>query len=198
MNKKILALYPMKTGGTSFKCAIQKAKIDIEKPGHRTPNEIVNAGLLTEEEYISSYKIITVRCPYVRAVSQYFFIQKSAEYKNVENPLQGKTFEEYVKSQNGMIASVLGIVPKFMADYLIYNNSIYIDFIVKIENMKRDIVRIIKEIAPHTTLDEFPDFAIENKGEHKPYPAYYNRETQDIVYRANRVDFEIFNYPKEM
>lgn len=149
---------------------------------------------LTElKEAVDVYKFdkifTTIRNPYDRAVSLYFWIKRAISdlqqreaFENVYPEyitLLDYEFDEYI---NWFVEN-----EPLYADYLLINGQLPKNLkFIKFENIKEDLE---KEFNCKVNL------ACHMKTEHKPFVKYYNKSTSGKIYNAEKWAFDFFKYP---
>lgn len=164
---------------------------------HMTPSELIQFGLLKENDFKKYFKFCFVRNPWDKIISAYFF-GGSEHFKH-------SNFKEwllYVKKivdeeeQNGFTLILdkkcnLHIECLYRPQYFYthYNNEIVMDFIGKFENYEEDVKKVFDTLnLPIDTILH------KKKSIHKHYSTYYDDETIKIVADIYSKDIELFGY----
>ena len=169
----------------------------FEKTGH---NHILD---MISEDTDTYYKFTTVRNPYSRLVSRYFFARKIPHHtKQFEN----LTFRDFVVGghintpmNTDWVQSSAPHLKKLLNKVGFFDNQIewmqndlgemVIDFVMKTENLQEDFNTVCDKIGiPKQKLPH------KNKTKHKHYTEYYDDETKEIVAERYAKDIEYFNY----
>jgi len=129
------------------------------------------------------FKFTIVRNPWDRVVSRFFFLQQIRHRRLYKK----ETFSSFVKS-GLFIKSHIDNHIDFQYPKIFFNGGIFIDFIGRFENMKRDW-RIISSVIGCN-----PKLPYLNESKHEPYQSYYDEETKAIVADYYRKDIELLGY----
>ena len=191
--KKIIFIFPPKTGSTSLLTAllpysVMHTKFDQEFGGFdyfETKKDQLNnikakhKPLRCYEDYMQKYSLFGVaRNPYSRMVSWWQF--KSA-HRNFKDWLVGFGRE----SQDSRINNFQQMSYE---DYFCHKN-ICVNHIIKTETLQSDFNALCDIInIPRQQLQ------IKNKTNHKHYTEYYDDETREIVAQMHVKDIEYFGY----
>ena len=187
VKKKIVFTHIPKTGGLSIQEALGLTRIrniknlnkDFVIPdrvtfGHLPIPFLERRGIVDSRKV---FKFTFVRNPYDRIVSMYEY------YKTTE---QGK---DYKGSFLHFCRNIKDFNYKTRMPMYAWTKGVEFDFIGKFENLQEDfdklcdLLRVERKTLPHI-----------NKGDHKPYKEYYNRESEVIVRRRYEKDFKQFEY----
>ena len=199
-NKKIILLHPGKTGGTSLEHTLRDTYLPDKKLIAKVADRDIMFGL--DKEYriylqhadLRLYKILdipfdkyqtitTVRRPYERILSCYYYNGKSKKH----------TFEEFVthhlEEHRNVNMRKRFSVSHFSPQHFYTNLDSYkVDHVLRQENLN----------------DEAKDIGIKVKYKHSKTIStkninpmdMYNNKTKDIVYNLYKEDFELFGYEK--
>ena len=136
---------------------------------HRECNKIA-AGEIKQRWY-SHLRVTTVRNPWARAVSEYEYnIKKGIEARSFEDAIYNRSTDVWKKSQTW---------------WLLYNNKIQADRIMKLESIHEDFERIFPGL-------ELPHKNKSNPGKH--YTEYYDDNTRKIIHDLYYDDVTEFDY----
>lgn len=198
-SEKIILLHPGKTGGTSVEHTLNKSFLENKKLNAKDDNFEIMFGyskkyrIYLQHADLRFYKnelninlekyktITTVRNPYDRLVSCYFYNNKDVRF----------SFEEFVIDylERHFLANEKYAVNHFCLQKDFCEIDDYkVDHIVKIENFKKDL----EEIGINVVDVHHSKTARRKKG----YESYYNKKTKDIVYNLYKEDFEHLGYAK--
>jgi len=125
-------------------------------------------------DWNSYYKFTTIRNPWDRVVSTYFFVKQFT-----------KSFRDTIVED---INTFFHKIENFVLDS---NGKLLVDDIFKVENLNDDINIIFEKIGISVEIDSVP---IINTINHKPYREYYNKETKNIITEYYKTEIEEFNY----
>ena len=180
---KFIFIHIPKTGGASMTQTVAKNYPDSliwsnnpafgdPPPFLKTHEKTVNVKkyLLRDNLNWGEYfKFCTVRNPWARAVSYYFF-----QFKN-----QMK-FNDFIKEKKDVQSN-------WITDGI--DGEIMVDYVMKLENLQEDFDTVCDKIGiPHQQLPH------KNKSSHKHYTEYYDDETREIVAQKYAQDIERFGY----
>ena len=146
---------------------------------HQLLPKLISDGIVKQDFYDESYIFTFVRNPFDRFVSIY----------HVDSNWNAKVpFEQYAdiiiaQRQTG----IRNTLTRPQVDYI---SDIRVDYIGKFENLEADLKHIGKKLGK--TVSYIPH---ENRGEHRVYTSYYNKELEEKVIELYEDDFYAFNYP---
>jgi hypothetical protein len=102
--------------------------------------------------------------------------------------LQGKTFEQFILND-------LERVSESQVHFLPQNHWIPegVDFLGRYETLQHDFNLLLRSLGY-----DYIKLRPRNASKHKPYPFYYTKETQGIVAKVYKKDFDLYEYDKEM
>jgi hypothetical protein len=164
---------------------------------HAVPQRIYDE--IGAKAYDKLYKVLFVRNPYDRMVSFHAFQVRIESDKS-----KCLSFKDFVVKQFDSIqetpvhTNIQWPVhrPRLMSDYLTVNNKVMIDFLGRFEKLKQDTNRLLLTIGvPRLCLRPLGHF---QKSPHAPFQEMYDRQTQDLVYKAFYPDFLTFGYKYEL
>lgn len=142
------------------------------------------------ENFDKIFKFTIVRNPWDRVVSAFHYLQQIHErepryhFKIDKN----ETFKNFIKTQLKLKGTEINA--HFHSQYMSaeYEGKIYVDYIGKFENLKKDW----KHIASVTGAP--PDLLHINASKHGHYTGYYDKESVEIVKTLYTKDIELFGY----
>lgn len=131
-----------------------------------------------EDQFDSYFKFITVRNPFDRVISWYFW-QKNQGIGN-------KNFKDFVLSQGCRSLDAF-------SDWIFLKKECAINDYIRYENLKGDTKRIL---GKWFDVDDFvyPRAKTDQRNEKKHYTEYYDDETRQIVAEIYAKDVEYFGY----
>ena len=180
----ILFLHPMKTGGSSIAALLGEHGYDCSNRHERIG---VIAEQLGHEAFSNKFKVLFCRNPYDRLVSFYFFCARAKQSHAHASCSSVNSFANWVVKEEEKVREWCW--PQ--SDYVFYRDVKVIDRMGRFERFNDEVV------------DLFAMLGIENvRVPHKQrtdahrqnYTNYYSPDVQEIVGRAFKDDFEIFNY----
>jgi len=195
-----------KTAGVSIH-RLLKSIPAYQNLGHRTI--LANDA----QKYKNYFKISTIRNPFDRLVSMYFWITTGKykhqygsslkKYKSCENFLDNfnqfyknnvqkyeTNFTEYCNKMGVGVSHkwFTGHIPqhKFICDEI---GNIKVDFLLRFEELKNDSEKLCQKLnVKYSKLQHI------NQTKHKNYKDYYNESRVNQVKSIYKKDFEIFGY----
>jgi len=199
---KIILLHPGKTGGTSIEHSLKDKYLS---PSHKLDAKKADRNLVfgldkeiniyLQHACLNTYKrlnipfkdyktITTIRRPYERILSCYFYNGKSKNFtfeefviKNLESCLYVSLRKEYAVSH---------FAPQF---FYTHNDDYVVDHIIKLENFKEDCERAGLDVKYHYSQTA-------GTKKYNNYLDAYNQKTKDIVYDLYKEDFKLYGYEK--
>lgn len=197
-SQKIILLHPGKTGGTSIEYTLRdlyfkglkldafkedldlmfglskKHNLFLQHADLRFYKNILNINL-------NDYKTIaTVRNPYDRLVSCYYYNGKNKKFTFHDFVLN--RLEDQIELNNKKGFSVSHFAPQInfckIDDYRV-------DHIIKLETFVSDLKKINIDVKYN---------ASKTVSRKEDYNGYYNQKTKDLVYQLYKEDFEYLNY----
>jgi len=168
----------------------------VHWPAYKIKGKFRQMGL----EYDKYIKITSVRNPWARIVSLFFYKYPKLE-KNMKNIDEKKrdqiikvNFTKFVKTT--LRTYQHGIRNRWNTFEMIHDNvnktKSLVNYVVRLEHLEKDLTPIIKK--------HFPKFAPinynihQNKTSHKHYSQYYTKETINIVAKMFQYDIRRFKY----
>ena len=161
---------------------------------YMTLQEYVDYGYISEEELLSTQKLVTVRNPYERIISacnhrnvapHWFWIDKMVR----DNPVRSEKYRHFRKQ----------------SDYIKLNGEVAVDNIIKLESINQipslvsDRIDVGRSKITHYNKhpeDKIYARAIDNKAVSARVPEDMDRETIDWINDYYHEDFEMFGYEK--
>jgi hypothetical protein len=141
---------------------------------HSSPLYIKNK--IGEDKFHSYFKFITVRNPFDRAVSWYFWI-KSHKKTN-------KNFKDFILSKGCNLTS--------FSDWIFLEKECIADDYIRYENLENDTKRIFGKWFDVDIV--YPTAKSSQRKEKKHYTEYYDDETRQLVAEKYAKDIEYFGY----
>lgn len=197
-SKKIIFLHPGKTGGTSIEHTLRDLYLNDLKLEAKKEDLDLMFGLSKKYNFflqhadlrfykkelgieLENYKTIaTVRNPYDRLVSCYYYNGKNKKF-TFENFIL-KHLESHIEANNKQGFSVNHFAPQI--NFCKIDNYI-VNHIIRLESFSNDLKEINIDVKYNHSK------TISRK---KDYKDYYNQKTKDIVYNLYKEDFEYLNY----
>lgn len=160
-------------------------------------------GYVTLEQHLKrtphrSFVVAFVRNPFDRLVSAFFHLQRGGlnELDRVDadnyTRIYGDNFASFVR--NELVSEAPSALSQIhfrpQRDWLIdQKGQLLVDFLGRFETIEADADRLAEMLG--FRANQMPRL---NLGRHAPYYDLYDADTQAIVARAYRKDFEIFGY----
>lgn len=199
-NPKIILLHPGKTGGTSIEHTLRDKYLGASfNLNAKEANRSIMFGLdkkiniYLQHACLNTYKglkipfteyttMATVRRPYERILSCYFYNGKSKHYSfedfithNLENCLYASLNAEYAVSH---------FSPQF---YYTHIDGYVVDHIIKLENFKQDCLSAELSVNYHYSKTT-------GTQKYRNYMDAYTIKLKDIVYNLYKEDFKLYEY----
>jgi hypothetical protein len=174
--------------GADIVTPISKGDSQTHKPrnyngffNHSDPLYIKNE--IGEDKFDSYFKFITVRNPFDRAVSCYFW-QRSWHGKSFKT--ENKNFKDFILSKG------CDLLTSF-SDWIFLEKECIANDHIRYENLEEDTKRILSKWF---NVDDFvyPRAKTGPRKEKKHYSEYYDDETREIVAEKYAKDIEYFGY----
>lgn len=199
---KIIFLSNPKTGSTSVRNILNKYSeiksgiTDTDLFHHlnaRKAKEYLNEkNIDIWNDYVS---ITTIRNPYARAVSNYFYSKPDINGTHFyEKDYNKETafkmdFNSWLKNRIKKNGNIPGLIPyeEFCCDE---DGKQIIDFVIPIEKIDIELPPILSRLGIELK-DKIP---VVNKTNHKDYQSYFNDESKQIIQEYYKKDIEIGNY----
>jgi hypothetical protein len=156
-----------------------------------------------EEFWQRCFKFAFVRNPYTRVYSAFNFLKKweniPEDHAKIINKFEN--FEEFILS--GILQEYKGPDNMFLPQVhwvTAYPQEIklIIDFVGKVENLKEDLKLILAKLGLLDEAKELNELPHLNKSVEFDWKVYDNPSVVDIVYSHYKVDFEMFDYEKDV
>lgn len=190
----LLFVHPPKTGGTS----VQEWLLTNVRSAERTKNSFQHVSLETliqEFNFEDPFSFATVRNPFDRVVSSYFYhkevLQHHIEYLKTHPNQEGgkfgnleKNIEELNACNNGLkyyIENIMKLKPQVE-----YTKGV--SLIIKLEEINQKFTTIQKLVKCRTPLQHL------NTSKHEHYTAYYDKKTKKLVSRIFYEDLIEYGY----
>ena len=160
---------------------------------HATSKQLLEMGLVTQEQWNSYYKFAFVRNPWDRAVSDYFWLMNDQKIQD--------SFANYL-NKTGKFTKVLNDIgtKNYRGEHLTPQSDFFseegvnkIDFVGRFENFSDDIQKVLKALDIHHSFD----LHINKSDKKVHYSKYYSNELRDKVASTYQKDIEQFNYTFE-
>lgn len=160
---------------------------------HATPKELIETGLISQEEWNSYFKFAFVRNPWDRAYSDYLWIQKDRRVKgSFFNYLNGIGEFESIMNDN--------TVKYYRGDHLreqvayVLDKDYVLDFIGKFENLTSDINKINEKINFSKVFDVHEK---KNTNRFNHYSQFYTGSKKRLVDKKYFKDINNLGYSFE-
>lgn len=157
--------------------AIKLSRNDKGFRPHISPNQVKKK--IGNTKFNNYFKFITVRNPYDRAVSWYWW----REGWWSKNPLSFKDW---------MLSEKCKLLERF-SDWIFIDSKCVIDDYIRFENLKKDTIRITKKWFDISHVS-YPKLKTSQRLCDKHYTEYYDSETKKIVEEKYKKDIEYFGY----
>ena len=158
---------------------------------HATSKQLVETGLVTQEQWETYFKFTFVRNPWDRAVSDYFWLMKDQKVEG--------TFNQYL-NRSGEFAPLLNDIGAkyYRGDHLIPQSDFFseegiykMDFVGRFENFSEDMNKVVLRLGYDKEFDMHVNKGI-NRTEH--YSKLFTDESRDIVASLYAKDIQQFGY----
>lgn len=199
---KLIFLSNPKTGSTSVRNTLNsiseiKSGITDKSLFHHLKAKdakkyLINKNLDIWNDYVS---FTTIRNPYARAVSNYFYSKPDKNGKHYYEAEYDETtalhidFNLWLKlkiNEEGFIPGLLSY-EEFCCDE---NGNNLVDIVIPIEKIDEELPKILKPLG----FDYNKEVPITNKTTHKRYQDYFNEESVELIKRKYKKDIELGNY----
>lgn len=198
---KIILLSNPKTGSTSIRkilnpvSEIKSGITDSSLAHHLKAREAIDYLKSINIDWNKYLSITTIRNPYSRAVSNYFYAKPDRnglhfyEKGYDKNTAMSIDFNDWIKLKIEKDKYFPGMIPyeDFCCDKF---GKCLVDIVIPIERIDKELPKILKKVGiifnkkiPHT-----------NKTSHKDYKFYFNDESRILIENKYKKDIEIGNY----
>lgn len=209
-SRDAIFLWVPKTAGTSLHSILTANKVqqyyDVESIGksfrnkgtaifgHLGLNQLLKAGLVTEEYARRAWKFAFVRNPFDRAVSIFEYLRLTT--KDFPEPTTFSIFCRYLA--DGAFKPVglynhegLNHMNPQAAWLLDDNQTLWPDFIGRVESYDEGVQTVLNELNIPQLPTGVPKL---NTSSRKETASYYGKDEIAIVQKAYRLDFDLFGY----
>ena len=163
--------------------------------GHMDYFQLVHEGYLNAKFSESAFKFGFTRNPFDRAVSLYFYLQRTggvgqdSSFKEFLQMLEERRFDP-IGLYNNRNFSQCNPQISWLQDSF---GSQSMDFIGRYENLDDDFNRVCEILGlPRKVLVQA------NKSGHSEFEQYYDQGTRDLVLKIYKDDFQAFGYPETL
>lgn len=190
----IFVWIPKTAGKSIYKC-IQCSKLNrismyrkfdnkgLVTFGHVDVNYLLDAGIISNEFFESSFKFAFVRNPWDRFVSLYF-------YKRMNKIMSMKDFCELSMEAHPICKNNSRGLSQCrpQSDWITRDGKIFVDFIGRFENIDEDFQKVLDTLNLNCKLNRL------NKTKHKHFKEYYDKELIRMVGNLYEKDVDLFKY----
>lgn len=164
-----------------------KRKIHMQ---HATSKQLLETGLITEDQWNDYFKFTFVRNPWDRAYSDYRWIQEFTGIKG--------SFMDYL-SKKGKFSSILNNDEnwEYLGDHLLPQSTFFdiegeyeLDYIGRFENFNSDINRILEILKIEKDFNAYQN----TSRRRKDYSLFYTKTYKQMVGNKFHKDVELFGY----
>ncbi|MBY5956614.1 sulfotransferase family protein [Membranicola marinus] len=170
-----------------------KNKIHLQ---HATPQQLIDYGYISKQQWNDYYKFIIVRNPYDRAFSDYKYISFMHNlYGSFNDFIQGTgPYQKVMNSKKNIIYRGDHLYPQ-STFFFLDNKHIAYNQVIKFENIREGLQNVINDL---NLPSKFFDTRI-NKSlkifDH--YSLFYNRERKKLINNYYENDLQLLNYEFE-
>lgn len=200
-SQKIILLHPGKTGGTSIEHTLKDLFLKDQKLKPQEENLDLMFGLSKKYNIflqhadlsfyknilkinLSDYKTITtVRNPYDRLVSCYYYNGKAQKF-TFEDFISNH-LEAHMEANNKKEYGVNHFAPQINFCTI---NDYEVNHIIKLENFNNDLKNVGIDVKFRYS---------KTASRKKDYENYFNKKTKDLVYQLYKEDFQYLGYEKK-
>ena len=160
---------------------------------HATPQQLLDYGFVSKQEWETYYKFVIVRNPYGRAVSDYFYMIKDSGYID--------SFKNYI-FKRGKFKTILNdnSCTRYRGDHLnsqkeyffLNGEEVTYDLVIRMENIKDGFEKLKQDLK--LTDDFFDVHSKKGIKKFRHYSVFYNFYRKQLVYKKFKTDFQFFNY----
>ena len=161
----------------------------VHWPAYKIKTRFEKSGL----KWSSYIKITTVRNPWARIVSLFFYKYKNAKQRPLEKIK--KQFNEFVMTE--LPRWQKGIRNRWVTDEMIHHpksGKKLVNYVIRIEHLQEELEPIIKKHFPK--FKPFDYQTKRNTTNHDHYSLYYTRETRQAVARLFRFDIRVLEHER--
>jgi len=183
--QKVIFTHIPKTAGTSILDTLgkvnKKQKLILSKPDHSTLAEIKDRDL---DDFWHYYKFTVVRNPWEREWSLYKFLKIKDSFEDyLKNMQNDKSY--YVEKRKFKLPNLFAN----QVDFILINNQIELDQIIRFENLNNGYRELCKAIGK-----EVVDLPHLRKSSSKSYAHNYSNECINLVSELREKDITFLNY----
>ncbi|MDX1701280.1 MAG: sulfotransferase family 2 domain-containing protein [Melioribacteraceae bacterium] len=168
-----------KAGLTSVNRWLLKDRAVPWKGNHKKYRKMFK--LMSDKDLENIFKFTIVRNPFDRTVSAFFYLKK-------HGIIPKKSFSEFIKEDFSKEGISINGHFHMQTPSAFYEGEQFVDFIAKLENIKKDWKNISSKIK---CLHVLPH---KNRTRHNPYKTYYDEESIQIVSEIYAEDLKNFGY----
>jgi hypothetical protein len=168
----------------------EKNKLHLQ---HATPQELIDTGELTWNEWNEYYKFIIVRNPWSRALSDYLWVIKGRTIVDSFSNFLNKKGRFHEILNNKKIKAYRGDHLKKQKEYFFYNNQkLDYNLIIRFEDIDKGLLELKKQLS---LGDDFfmPKTNVGQK-KYKHYSYFFNHVRKKEVEHKYSEDIQFFNY----
>ena len=158
---------------------------------HATAVQLLDTGLISDEQWKTYYKFTFVRNPWDRAVSDYFWLMQDRKIRD--------SFKNYL-DKSGKFSAVLNDIEAtyYRGDHLIPQSRFFetkgpnkMDFVGRFENFESDMQKVAAELG----MESHFDLHINKRIKKRPhYSKMYTNALQEKVNNMYSEDIDAFGY----
>lgn len=198
----IIFLSNPKTGSTTVRNILDpyseiKSGITDKELFHHLKAEEARNYLKEKDIDWNDYLVITtIRNPFARAVSNYFYSKPDNSGKHFyekgydESSAFDLDFNNWLKlkfNKNGKIPGLISY-EDFCCNK---EGKCIVDLVIPIENIDNELPKLLKSMGVKLNYEKIP---VSNTTKHKDYKFYFNEETRLLIEENYKKDIEIGNY----